>query len=79
MLQSANILQTPFKQLPNLFAQSYIKYELIVSFQFYIKSFIHVSSQKNLDEVFHSNKCKWVSILLCLNNCICKFSLKTFS
>ncbi len=35
---------------------SYIEYELIVPFQFHMKSSIHVISQKHLDEVFHSNK-----------------------
>jgi len=42
--------------------QSYITYEFIVSFQLYMKNSTHVISQKNLDEVFHSKKCKCVNI-----------------
>ncbi len=39
--------------------QSYITYQFIIPFQFYMKSSIHVISQKiNLNEDFHSNKCK---------------------
>jgi hypothetical protein len=41
--------------------ESYITYEFIVPFQFYMKSSIHMNSQKKLDEVFHSNKCKCVN------------------
>jgi hypothetical protein len=29
---------------------------LIISFQFYIKGFTHVISQKNMNKVFHSDK-----------------------
>jgi len=44
--------------------QSYITYDFIVPFQFYMKNFIHVISQKkHLDEVFYSNKCKCVNTI----------------